>query len=120
MASLALIVDGVVVQRFELDKPELSIGRHPECDIQIDDAAVSTHHARIIAQPSRYMADQTEVLIEDLGSTNGTFINGTKVEKQQLSNDDEVRVAWNTFKFIDDTTPDFERTAVILDGGIKS
>lgn len=115
MASLAMIVDGVVVKRFEVDRDMLTIGRHPDCDIQVDDAAVSTRHARISAQPSRYMSGQLEVYVEDLGSTNGTFINGSKVEKQQLSNEDEVRVAWNTFKFIDDSQQDFERTAVILD-----
>ena len=110
-----MIVDGVVVRRFEVDQDELTIGRHPECDIQVDDAAVSTHHARISAQPSRYMSGQVEVYVEDLGSTNGTFINGNKVDKQQLSNDDEVRVAWNTFKFIDDNQQNLDRTAVILD-----
>ena len=113
MASLALMVDGVVVQRFELDKPELTIGRHPDCDIQIDDGAVSTNHAVIRTRANQYLPEQTEIVLKDLESTNGTFVNGVKVDKQQLSDEDEVRVAWNTFKFLDNSRPNFERTAII-------
>lgn len=113
MASLALMVDGVVVQRFELDKPELTIGRHPDCDIQIDDGAVSTNHAVISTRANQYLPEQTEIVLKDLESTNGTFVNGVKVDKQQLSDEDEVRVAWNTFKFLDNSRPNFERTAII-------
>ena len=56
-----------------------------------------------------------ELAIEDFGSTNGTFINGSSISRQQLTNDDELRIAWNHFKFIDDEQVDFERTAVILE-----
>ncbi len=115
MPSLALMVDGVVVQRFELNKPELTIGRHPDCDIQIDDSAVSTNHAVISAKTNRYLPDQTDIMLQDLGSTNGTFVNGVKVTQRQLADDDEVRIAWNTFKYVDTTRPNFERTAIIPD-----
>lgn len=113
MASLALMVDGVAVKRFELDGAELTIGRHPDNDIQIDDHAVSTKHAVISASPSRYLPDQVEIILTDLGSTNGTYVNGVKVMQRQLSDDDEVRVAWNTFKVVDNDRPNFERTAII-------
>jgi pSer/pThr/pTyr-binding forkhead associated (FHA) protein len=115
MASLALMVDGVVIKKFELNKDELTIGRHPECDIQIDDGAVSNRHAAIAIRPSRYLPDQTEITLRDLNSTNGTFVNDAKVTQKQLSNDDEVRIAWNTFKFLDSNRPNFERTAIMLD-----
>ena len=115
MAVFALLVDDVVVKRFEVDKPSMTIGRHASSDIQIDEAAVSGEHARIIAQPSRYLPNQTEFFIEDLQSTNGTFVNGIQVQRKQLVNDDDVRIAWNTFKFVDDSRPNFERTAVIID-----
>jgi pSer/pThr/pTyr-binding forkhead associated (FHA) protein len=115
MASLALMVDGVVIKKFELDKDEVTIGRHPECDIQIDDGAVSSRHAAIAIRPSRYLPEQTEITLKDLGSTNGTFVNNTKVTQKLLSNDDEVRIAWNTFKFLDTNRPNFERTAIMLD-----
>jgi pSer/pThr/pTyr-binding forkhead associated (FHA) protein len=115
MANLALMVDGVVVKRFELDKPELTIGRDSNCDIQIDDSAVSSHHAVITTQANRYLPDQVDIVLKDLDSTNGTFVNDIKVTQHQLSNDDDVRVAWNTFKFLDNTRPNFERTAIIID-----
>jgi pSer/pThr/pTyr-binding forkhead associated (FHA) protein len=105
----------VAVQRFELNKAELSIGRHPDCDIQIDDSAVSTNHALIFIRPNRYLPEQTEIILKDLGSTNGTFVNDVKVSQKQLNNDDEVRVAWNTFKFLDSNRPNFERTAIIVE-----
>ena len=114
MASLALMVDGVVVQRFELDKPELTIGRDGNCDIQIDDGAVSSNHAMISTQANPYMPEQMDVVLKDLGSTNGTFVNDVQVTQQQLSSDDEVRIAWNTFKFLDSTRPNLERTAIII------
>ncbi len=115
MASLALMVDGVVIKKFELDKAELTIGRHPACDIQIDDGAVSSRHAAIAIRQSRYLPDQTEITLKDLGSTNGTYVNDAKVTQKLLSNDDEVRIAWNTFKFLDTSRPNFERTAIMLD-----
>lgn len=115
MASLALVVDGVVVQRFDIGDRELRIGRHPDSDIHIEDGAVSGRHARVSARPSRYLSGQTEIHIEDLGSTNGTFVNGVRVDRQQLSHDDEVRIAWNSFRFIDECETGFERTAVILE-----
>ena len=114
MASLALMVDGVVVQRFELNKSELSIGRGPNCDIQIDDGAVSSKHAVISTQANPYLPDQMDIVLKDLGSTNGTFVNDVKVTQQQLTGDDEVRIAWNTFKFLDSTRPNLERTAIII------
>lgn len=115
MAALALVVDGVIVRRFEVEGQELTIGRHPGNDIHIEDAAVSSRHARLFARPSRYLAGQVELYIEDLGSTNGTFVNGVKCRRQQLTNEDEVRIAWNSFKFIDDSETGLERTAVILE-----
>ena len=115
MAILALLVDGVVIQRFPVSGTAVTIGRHGDNDVQIEDAAVSGHHARIVARPNRYLPSQLEYYIEDLNSTNGTFINGQQVRQQQLENDDELRIAWNQFKFINDEQPNFERTAVILE-----
>ena len=115
MAILALLVDGVVIQRFPVGGTEVTIGRHADNDVQIEDAAVSGHHARIVAHPNRYLPSHLDYHIEDLSSTNGTFVNGSQVREQQLENDDELRFAWNQFKFINDEQPDFERTAVILE-----
>lgn len=114
MPALALLVDGVVVNRFPLAAGELLIGRQPGCDIQIDDTSVSSRHALLTVRPSRYLEGQTEIVIEDLNSTNGTFVNDRRVERQALAANDTVRIAWNTFRLVDEDAPDFERTAVIL------
>lgn len=114
MPALALLIDGVVVKRFELASGELLIGRQPDCDVQIDDNSVSSRHALLTVRPSRYLEGQREIVIEDLDSTNGTFVNDRQVERQTLAANDTIRIAWNTFRLVDEDAPDFERTAVIL------
>lgn len=61
-----------------------TIGRLPENALQIDDASVSSSHAEIFAEEDRFF-------VRDLGSTNGTFVNGEKIEKTRLHEGDEVR-----------------------------
>ncbi len=74
-----------------LDKPILLIGRHPECDIQIDSRKISRRHC-CIAQVSDYL------IIRDLGSTNGVRINGDRVEEGRLDEGDEVTIGANRFR----------------------
>lgn len=68
----------------DLPEETTTIGRLPENALQIDDASVSSSHAEIFAEEDRFF-------VRDLGSTNGTFINGEKIEKAQLHEGDEVR-----------------------------
>ena len=77
--------NGRVVRDMETDKNEITIGRDPENDIQIDSLAVSRVHARIVKGPSYYF-------IEDFGSTNSTFVNGKKVNKKYLMENDEITI----------------------------
>ena len=73
---------------FALSAGDNVIGRNPECGIWVDAAGVSRRHARV-----RLDADSGTVAIEDLGSTNGTFVNETRVESQMpLSDGDIVHV----------------------------
>jgi pSer/pThr/pTyr-binding forkhead associated (FHA) protein len=108
MALIIQTVDGVIVNRFEIDEAGLSIGRGATNQVQIDDSAVSTNHARIIIEEN---ADGRPVyFIHDAGSTNGTFLNEEKVERRPLHHKDVIRVGWNNFVFIDENARDFEKT----------
>lgn len=117
MAILAQLVDGVVVNKFQLNKQRHIIGRHPDCDIAIDDIAVSSQHAEIEVEENDYLDDYLEFIIKDLDSTNGTYVNDLPIdEERKLNSGDMVRVAWNHFKFIDDNEPELDKTAQILEG----
>lgn len=117
MAILAQLVDDVVVHKFELNKPTISIGRHPDNDIVIDDSAVSSRHARIRVAANLDFPDYQEVFIEDLRSTNGTFVNELKTSgEQRLHHHDVVRLAWNQFKLIDPREVELGETVHIIRG----
>ncbi|WP_243729098.1 FHA domain-containing protein [Nesterenkonia sphaerica] len=71
--------------RFLLDKDEITVGRHPEADIFLDDVTVSRRHVRIVRGQGGF-----EVL--DLGSLNGTYVNNDRVDRYRLCTNDEVQV----------------------------
>ena len=116
MSQLALIVDDVVVKLFPLEKPVVTIGRHQDNDIQIDNDGVSTRHAQISVEPSELLEGHEEIVIEDLGSTNGTLVNDEHVERCPLKPDDVITIAWNHFKLLDDRQAGSQTTAHIIRG----
>ena len=77
MAKLILSMDGLVLKEIPLTKERTTIGRKPHNDIQIDNLAVSGEHAAIITILN-------DSFIEDLGSTNGTMVNGKPIKKHFL------------------------------------
>jgi predicted component of type VI protein secretion system len=81
-AQLVALSDGPNIL---LDKPILLLGRHPECDIQIDSRKISRRHC-CIAQVSEYL------VVRDLGSTNGVRINGVRVTEGRLNAGDELTI----------------------------
>ncbi len=113
MAELHLLVDSVVVKSFSLDKEKTTIGRSQNNDIVIDEEAVSSEHARICTVPNEHMEGVFDIFIEDLDSTNGTFVNEESVKRQQLKNSDHIRIAWTNFKLVYDLADDFEQTSII-------
>lgn len=116
MASLSQLVDNVVVNTFELNKPELRIGRKADNDIRIDEISVSGHHAVIEAVPNAYLEGTVDYYITDQDSTNGTFVNEIRINsRQRLNSQDMVRVGWNEFRFVDEDENALEKTAYILD-----
>lgn len=70
---------------FLLPSGTTTIGRHPESDIFLDDITVSRHHCRFISEAS-------SLVVEDSGSTNGTYVNGSRVDRGQLNPGDEVLI----------------------------
>ncbi|HQQ62653.1 MAG TPA: FHA domain-containing protein [Pseudomonadales bacterium] len=116
MALLVQLIDGVVGNKFTLDKQLHTIGRHPQNEIFLDDVAVSVKHAVIEARENSYLDGYCDFTLKDLGSTNGTFVNDERITEQKLVNGDLVRIVWNTFRFIDDNEMDLEKTTQILMG----
>ncbi len=115
VATLALLVDGVVTKGFPLDQPALSIGRRSGNDIRIDDVAVSGQHARIEVVPNRYLDGALDIFIEDLNSTNGTRINGEPIKgRRRLNHGDVIQIGWNNFKLLDENQGGHETTAYIV------
>jgi hypothetical protein len=82
-------------QRIPLDLPLTRLGRHPQSDVTLDDITVSRRHADI----ERLEDGAYEV--RDAGSLNGTYVNGTRVERARLSNGDEVQIGKFRMVFLD-------------------
>ena len=85
MPKMIVSIDGVVIKEVQLTKDRTTLGRRPYNDIVIDNLAVSGEHAVIQLVGS-------EVFLEDLNSTNGTYINGKAVKKQVLQNNDTIEI----------------------------
>ena len=92
MAKLILSVDGQVLKEYQLSKERTLIGRKPHNDIQIDNLAVSGEHAAIITILN-------DSFIEDLGSTNGTMVNGQRVSAVALNPGDMIQLGTTTLTF---------------------
>ncbi len=91
MAKLVLSLNGAVQGEFELNKERVTLGRKPENDIQVDNLAVSGKHALIIT-----ILDDS--FLEDLGSTNGTYVNGKLVKKHALKDGDIIAIGKHELK----------------------
>jgi pSer/pThr/pTyr-binding forkhead associated (FHA) protein len=111
MATIIQTVDGVVANRFNIKKTALKFGRTSDNQVQIDDLAVSNEHAQIISTTGEQ--GKISYFLEDLGSTNGSFVNEEKVAKQRLHHKDSIRIGWNMFTFIDENEVNLEKTSEI-------
>ncbi|NVJ59062.1 MAG: FHA domain-containing protein [Gammaproteobacteria bacterium] len=114
MAYIGLIVDDVVVNKFELNNNVLTIGRSPENDVPIEDNSVSSFHAQVLKEDDPYLEGQTQYILEDLDSTNATKVNGLKINHHKLINGDLIQIGYNKFRFVDKSQVNLDRTAVIV------
>jgi pSer/pThr/pTyr-binding forkhead associated (FHA) protein len=110
MARLVLSLDGQSLAEYNMSKERYTVGRLPDNDIRIDNAAVSGHHALII----NILNDS---FLEDLNSTNGTYVNGKIVKKHALQHGDSITVGHHSLRFVEDEAEEeqdeFEKTMVI-------
>ena len=121
MAKLILSMDGLVLKEIPLSKERTTIGRKPHNDIQIDNLAVSGEHAVIVTILN-------DCFLEDLGSTNGTLVNGNPVKKHFLQNNDVVELGKYRLKFVGEAPvpaataerADFEKTMVLRPSAMKA
>ena len=113
MARIVQLLDGIATAQFEIDKPELRIGRSPESDVYIDDASVSSYHCLIETVDPDSDDKPAAYYIRDLGSTNGTYVNIDRVERQRLVHEDVIRIGLKNFKFIDENSAEYVKTAKI-------
>jgi pSer/pThr/pTyr-binding forkhead associated (FHA) protein len=111
MARLVLHLDGQVLAEYNMSKERYTVGRLPDNDIRIDNPAVSGHHALVI----NILNDS---FLEDLNSTNGTYVNGKIIKKHALQQGDVITVGHHALRFVDgesdeEAADEFERTMVI-------
>jgi len=118
MAKLILSMDGLVLKEIALTKERTTIGRKPHNDIQIDNLAVSGEHAVIVT----ILQDS---FLEDLGSTNGTVVNGQPIKKHFLQNNDIIELGKYKLRYVNEAVAgqakaaDFEKTMVLRPGSVK-
>ena len=110
MARLVLSIDGQELAEYNMSKERYTVGRLPDNDIRIDNPAVSGHHALII----NILNDS---FLEDLNSTNGTYVNGKIVKKHAMQHGDVITVGHHSLRFVDaevdEPADEFAKTMVI-------
>ena len=109
MGKLVVSLDGVVIKEVQITKDKTTLGRRPYNDIVIDNLAVSGEHAVLQMLGA-------DVFIEDLNSTNGTYINGKAIKKQLLVHNDTVEIGKYKIKFLVADGTDYEATQILKPG----
>jgi len=107
MPKMIVSIDEVVIKEVQITKDKTTLGRRPYNDVVIDNLAVSGEHAVLQMTGS-------EVFLEDLNSTNGTYVNGKAVKRHPLQNGDAIEIGKYKIKFVgDNVTENFDKTMVV-------
>lgn len=107
MPKMIVLIDGVVIKEVQITKDRTTLGRRPYNDIVIDNLAVSGEHAVL-------QMEGGDVYLEDLNSTNGTYVNGKAAKKQLLQDGDTVEVGKYKIKFVNDAASNsFEKAPMV-------
>jgi hypothetical protein len=116
MAKLVVTTSGTAPWDVPLDKERITIGRREDNDIRLDDGATSGHHAAVIT----VMSDS---FLQDLNSTNGTFINGKRIQKHALHSGDVIVIGRARIEYVGDNIraeDDFEKTMILKPEALAS
>lgn len=92
MASVTVIFGGQEQKTHPLDKPRMVVGREPSCEIHIDNLGISRQHCEFVPRGEAFV-------VRDLGSSNGTYVNGRKITEHFLNDADEIIIGKYTLKF---------------------
>lgn len=115
MAKIVVSIDGVVIKEVQLSKERTTVGRRPYNDIVIDNIAVSGEHAILQMAGS-------QVHLEDMNSTNGTYLNGKAVKRQALNHNDVIEISKYKIRFIDEANAgrntDMDKTMALKPGDV--
>jgi pSer/pThr/pTyr-binding forkhead associated (FHA) protein len=113
MGKLVVSLDGVVIKEVQVTRDRTTLGRRPYNDIVIDNLAVSGEHAIL-------QMVGADLFIEDMNSTNGTYINGRAVKKQLLAHNDTVEIGKYKIKYLVEEGNDYEKTMIMKPGTMTS
>lgn len=117
MAKLILSINGIKKDEYRLDKERVTIGREPGNDICIDSLAVSRKHALAITILN-------DSFLEDLGTTNGTFVNGELIKKHVLKDGDLIVIGEHELRYVEEfegqADNEFARRLVIKPGSAST
>jgi pSer/pThr/pTyr-binding forkhead associated (FHA) protein len=105
MAKLILMFKDKVMQEIPFFRESMTIGRNPENNIQIDNLAVSGHHAKIDKVGDRF-------ILTDLQSTNSTFVNDKKIESHSLKDRDKIQIGKHVLLFLSSETDRAEQSGI--------
>lgn len=107
MTKVLLKFKDAVIKEIPIEKEAYTIGRKEENDIVIGNMAVSGFHAKLLKE-------EKGVFLEDMASTNGTFVNGRKVAKCLLNSGDVILIGNHTLEFISTEKPDMEPAEPVI------
>jgi pSer/pThr/pTyr-binding forkhead associated (FHA) protein len=110
MALLIQISDSGTGVRLPIEKQQIKIGRDADCDISLEDELVSKEHAvlEVVLTPDE---NRIEYMLQDLDSTNNTYVNDERIDLCRLKDGDIIRIGMNNFRFEDEEKGDLAETA---------
>ncbi len=109
MAKLVIKLNNNIVDHIEINQGDMKIGRKPGCEIHLDNLSVSGEHANIFSIGE-------DSFIQDMGSTNGTYVNGKKIAKHHLKNGDLVQIGKYSLAYMhegEESPADYAKTVII-------